>query len=57
MATGLQGVAVGDAGCEGERRARREIYVMRCNNRRGEEKRRMASERLFANRASVKVEA
>lgn len=40
-------------------RARREIYVMRCDNRKGrrDEKRRMVSERLFVNRASGEVEA
>lgn len=40
-------------------RARREIYVMRCDNRSGrrDEKRRMVSERLFVIRASGEVEA
>jgi hypothetical protein len=50
-------VAVGYARDEGLRRVGREIYVMRCDNQKGGEKRRMVSGRLFANRASVKVEA
>lgn len=36
---------------------RREIYVMRCENRKGGENTRMESKRLFANCASIKVEA